>query len=78
MVTSLFLPKTPFSGVAMAIPSIKTQRMLAELYVEALLADEALADEVWALWDAGLISDEVAALAWAILNINHCGSVSCG
>jgi hypothetical protein len=41
--------------------------MLAELYVEALIADEALADEVWALWDAGVITDDMAAWAWAIL-----------
>jgi hypothetical protein len=26
--------------------------------------DEALADEVWALWDQGLISDDAAAGAW--------------
>lgn len=32
-------------------------------YIEALLAGE-LADAVWELWNAGLISDEVAAVAW--------------
>ena len=41
--------------------------MLTELYIEALLADEALADEVWALWDEGLISDDLAAYAWYTL-----------
>ena len=41
--------------------------MLAELYVEALLVSESLADEVWALWDVGAITDEMAALAWLIL-----------
>ena len=41
--------------------------MLAELYVDALIADEALADEVWALWDLGLISDDLAAYAWYTL-----------
>jgi hypothetical protein len=41
--------------------------MLTELYIEALLSDEGLADEVWALWDAGAITDEMAALAWLIL-----------
>ena len=41
--------------------------MLAELYIEALLADEELADLVWEAVEAGLISDEVAALAWMLL-----------
>ena len=41
--------------------------MLTELYLEALLADEALADEVWALWDAGVITDDMAAAAWYTL-----------
>jgi hypothetical protein len=37
--------------------------MLDRLYVEAILADENLADQLWKLWDAGVISDEMA--AWA-------------
>ncbi len=46
---------------------IRHQAMLARLYVAALLADESLADQVWALWDAGLISDGVAAWAWYLI-----------
>ena len=38
--------------------------MLIRLFVEALLSDEELADQVWELWDAGLISDELTAIAW--------------
>jgi hypothetical protein len=38
--------------------------MLSRLYVEALLRDALLADAVWGVWDAGLIPDEVAAIAW--------------
>jgi hypothetical protein len=34
--------------------------MLAEIYVEALLAVEKLADLIWELWDAGVIPDELA------------------
>jgi hypothetical protein len=41
--------------------------MLTRIYVEALLVDEELADQVWNLWDARLISDDLAALAWCIL-----------
>ena len=44
-----------------------SSRMLTEIYIEALLVDEELADMVWELWDAGLIPDEVAAWAWCIL-----------
>ena len=38
--------------------------MLAELYIEVLLANEYLADQVWELWDAGVITDEIA--TWAL------------
>ena len=41
--------------------------MRAEPYIEALLVDEDLADQVWELWDVGLIPDELAVLAWCIL-----------
>ena len=41
--------------------------MLTELYIEALLADEALTDGVWALWDAGVNTDGLAAWAWLVL-----------
>ena len=38
--------------------------MLTEIYIEALLVNEDLADQVWELWDAGIISEELAAIAW--------------
>ncbi len=38
--------------------------MLTEIYIEALLVDEDLADQVWELWHAGLTSDELACIAW--------------
>ncbi len=31
--------------------------MLTEIYIEALLVDEELADQVWEAWDAGKIND---------------------
>ncbi len=40
--------------------------MLTRIYIEALLVDEDLADQVWELWNAGAIADEVAAWAWWI------------
>ena len=38
-----------------------SQAMLTEIYIEALLVDEDLADQVW---DAGEIDDFFAAWAW--------------
>ena len=38
--------------------------MLTEVYIEALLVDEELADLVWEAWDGGLIPDDLAAIAW--------------
>ena len=41
--------------------------MLARIYIEALLTDEYLADQVWELWSAGVITDDLAAWAWVAL-----------
>ncbi len=42
--------------------------MLTQLYIEALLVDEDLADQVWEAWDAGEINDQVALIAlWLIV-----------
>lgn len=41
--------------------------MLTEFYIEALLVDEDLADQVWYMWNAGVIDDELAAIAWFLL-----------
>jgi len=37
--------------------------MLTEAYIEALLVDEELADQVWEAWQCGAINDEVARIA---------------
>ncbi len=44
--------------------------ILTEIYIEALLVDEELADQVWAAWDKGVIDDLVAWLAWLIVAVN--------
>ena len=36
--------------------------MLTEIYIETV--DEELAGQVWKVWDAGEIDDQVASLAW--------------
>ena len=41
--------------------------MLTKLYIEALLADEDMADQVWGLWNAGVITDDLAGMAWFIV-----------
>ena len=42
------------------------QAMLTEIYIEALLVDEELADLVWDLWDSGVIDNELAIIAWLL------------
>ncbi len=41
--------------------------MLTEIYMEALLVDEELADLVWEALDCGGIDDQVAWLAWWLI-----------
>ena len=38
--------------------------MLTEIYIEALVVDEELADQVWEAWDKGEIDDASALLVW--------------
>jgi len=38
--------------------------MLTEFYIEALLVDEDLADQVWEAWDVGEIDYLIALRAW--------------
>ena len=41
--------------------------MLVEIYIEALLVDEEMADDVWKQWSTGVITDDAAVWAWLIL-----------
>ncbi len=41
--------------------------MLAEIYIEALLIDEELADQVWEAWDKGEIDDAVVFITWMMI-----------
>jgi len=41
--------------------------MLTEIYIEALLVDEKLADQVWKAWDVGEIDDQIAWIAWLLI-----------
>ena len=41
--------------------------MLSRLYVFALLVDVDLADQVWELWHAAVITHGEAAIAWLIV-----------
>ena len=45
--------------------------MLTGLYVEALIADEKAADQVWHHWDAGVVSDNQAACAEETILPSH-------
>jgi len=50
--------------------------MLIEIYIEALLVVEELAKLMWAAWDARLISGEMAAWVWRMIQAepqSRCG-----
>jgi hypothetical protein len=42
--------------------------MFTQIYIEALLVDEELADQVWKAWDIGEIDDLVAACSWFLIS----------
>ena len=41
--------------------------MLTEIYIEALLVNEELADQVWEAWDKGVADDETVYIAWMLI-----------
>ena len=43
--------------------------MRTDIYIEALLVDEELADQVWEEWDKGEIDDSEANSAWFLISI---------
>ena len=43
--------------------------MLTEIYIEALLVDRKMADQVWETWDKRAISEFIAAWAWWVIVI---------
>jgi len=45
---------------------------MPDIYIEALLIDEELADQVWMAWDAGEISAYWASWAWWLIAGNAC------
>ncbi len=44
--------------------------MLTEIYIEALLVDKELADQIWQAWDKGEIDDQVGVVAASLLLCN--------
>ena len=45
--------------------------MLIEAYIEALLVDEDLANQVWELWNAEIITDGLAEIAAVLAYIAY-------
>ena len=50
--------------------------MLTEIYIDALPVDEELADQGWEAWDAGDISEIVAAWVWWLVASDACISMA--
>ena len=51
-------------------------RMLTQTYIEALLADEDAADDVWEAWDKGEIDDVAAWVAWMLIWVRKLSDLS--
>ena len=45
--------------------------MLTRLYIEALLIDEELADQVWEAWDKGDLDNSAAYFAWMFISFSN-------
>ena len=41
--------------------------MLTEIYIEALLVNEKLADQIWQAWDKEEIDDQTACMVWVLI-----------
>ena len=41
--------------------------MLTKIYIEALLVNEELADQVYEAWDKGEADEETACIAWVLI-----------
>ena len=61
---------------AMNLQSDHPQAMLTELYIEALLVDEELADMVWDAWDRREIDDLTAYFCWLITALRYQTGIS--
>jgi len=49
--------------------------MLTELYIEASLVDEELADQVWETWNVSKIDDLLAFIAWFSIAWGSCRTI---
>ncbi len=45
--------------------------MLTEIYIEALLVDWVLADQVWEAWDSSQADDQTAYIAWMLITCSR-------
>ncbi len=54
----------------MASRARHSQAMLTEIYIEALLVDEELANQVWEAWNAGEIDDFAVYFLWLLVSFS--------
>ena len=59
---------SPFIVAEVSDSARNNLSMLTEIYIEAILTDFKRADDVWELWNAGLIPDELAEIAWLLIH----------
>jgi len=62
-----FLTNSPNSQTEISLEAGHPLAMLTAIYIEALLVDANLADQVWELWDAEVIDDHLVFIAWFLI-----------
>ena len=62
-----FSKNRPVSDKALNPQSGHACFMLTEIYIEALLVDGELADQVWEAWNAENVSDAQAEIFWSLI-----------
>ena len=67
---------SPDSCIALTVLFRHYLRMLTQTYIEALLADEDAADDVWEAWDKGEIDDVAAWVAWMLIWVRKLSDLS--
>ena len=66
-----FWARHRISCMAISQQADHSKAMLTEIYIEALLVDEELADLVWEAWDAGYLGDDDACVTWLLIAIHR-------
>ena len=60
----------------MALSAGYSLPVLPEIYMEAWLVDEEMADQIWEVWEEGKIDDQRAWLSWWLVTLQNIQSAT--